>query len=299
MAASPPPTAPPRMVSRGSTRSPVLKLGLRRNPLRDFYHFWLTTAWPGLVAIIIGGYVGVNALFALAYLALGDSIESARPGSFADAFFFSVQTMATIGYGKMVPRTFGANALVSLEALCGLLGFSMVTGLIFSKFARPTSRVLFSKIAVISERDGVPSLMFRLANERSNQIIDVNLKAVLARNETTAEGEQIRRFHRLQLSRDWAALFSLTWTAIHPITPESPLFGLTRADIDELRAEIFVIVSGVDETFSQTIHARFSYIPEDIVWNRRFTDVLTRLPDGGWQIDYRRFHEATVADEPA
>ncbi|MHB1843923.1 MAG: ion channel [Deltaproteobacteria bacterium] len=288
----------PRLVNRQPVRRRVVRLGLQPQFFRDFYHFWLMTPWPWLVALVLLAYAGLNAAFAGGYLALGDALENARPGSFTDAFFFSVQTMATIGYGKMVPQTIGANILVTLESLFGLLGFSVITGLVFAKFARPTARVLFSRIAVVSMRDGVPSLMFRIANERTNQIVDAQIRVVVARNEQTVEGEPVRRFHPLELSRGWATFFSLTWTVIHPITEKSPLHGRDSSQLEAENVEIIVLITGVDETFSQTIHARYSYVPSEIVWGGRFVDVLARLPDGRWEVDYTKFHEAVVAGEP-
>jgi inward rectifier potassium channel len=288
-----PPPAPVRYIGRGGDRVRIVRVGAARRPLSDFYHLFLTLGWSQLLAFVVGLYLVGNVLFALGYLWLG-GVEGARPGSFADAFFFSVQTLSTLGYGKMVPVGLGANILVSAEALCGLLGFSIATGFIFARLSRPSARVLFSKVAVVALRDGVPSLMFRMANERTNQIVDVQLRAVVARSERTAEGEQIRRFHELKLSRDWAAVFSLSWTAVHPITPDSPLYQATMESLKAQSAEIIVLIRGVDETFSQEIHARFSYSPDDLVWNGKFVDVMGRLPDGRFRVDYSHFHEAVV-----
>src|SRR5262249_23589165 len=161
------------------------------------------------------------------YLLLGHAIANARPGSFSDAFFFSVQTMATIGYGQMAPATFAAHVLVSVEAFVGLVGFAMVTGITFSKFSRPTARILFSNVAVVTQRDGVPCLMFRMANERGTSIVEAQAHVVLTRSETTLEGEKVRRFYDLKLLRQQNILFALSWTALHPITQESPFSGET------------------------------------------------------------------------
>ncbi len=277
-------------------RRRVVRVGApRRNPFGDLYHAWLTASWPSVFAAVVVLYLAANAAFASLYLLLGDGIEGARPGAFWDAFFFSVQTMATVGYGKMVPAGPAANALVAAEAFVGLTGFSITTGLAFAKLSRPTARVLFSRVAVIGTRDGQPSLMFRMANERQNQVVDVHLRAVLARAEKTAEGEDVRRFHELPLSRDWAASFSLTWTAIHPISEESPLHGATPESLRAQQAQLIVLLTGIDETFSQTIHARHAYFPEEIACDRRFVDVMKRLPDGRFQIDYGHFHDVQEA----
>ena len=181
---------------------PVERAALRKPFFNDLYHFFLTTTWPRMFAIVLVVYLGTNAVFAVLYLLGGDCIDHAEQGSFGDAFFFSVQTMATIGYGSMFPKTLYAHILVTLEALTGLLGVAMATGLVFAKFARPSARVLFSRHAIVGPRDGIPSLMFRMANERSTQIVEAQLRVVLVRDEVTREGEAVRRFHELKLSRD-------------------------------------------------------------------------------------------------
>ena len=239
----------------------------------------------------------MNALFAFAYLAGGDGIENARPGSFIDAFFFSVQTMGTIGYGRLAPGTVWSNLLVTVEVITGVLGLAMVTGLVFAKFSRPTARVVFSQRAVVTPHDGVPSLMFRMANARGNRIVEARVRAVLARDETTAEGETMRRFHDLALVRDRNPLFALTWTAIHPITATSPLFGATPEGLAAMGAEVVASLVGIDETVSQTVHARHTYAAADLAWGARLRDILRRLPDGRRQVDYARFHDVEPTAE--
>ncbi len=274
----------------------VVAIGLRRQPGKDLYHSLLTASWRKLFVLVAVGYVCSNAMFASGYLLEGDVIENARSGSFLDAFFFSVQTMATIGYGKMAPRTTLANALVATEALVGMMGLAVVTGLVFAKFSRPTARVLFSRVAVVAPYDGVPSLMFRMANERASQIVEAQLHAVVLRDETTAEGEPVRRAHDLHLRRSRSAVFALTWTAIHPITPDSPLHGEDAASLLAKRTDLIVSLTGFDESLSQSVHARHGYGPGDIVWGSRFEDVLGRLPDGRLAIDYRKFHDVVPVD---
>jgi inward rectifier potassium channel len=278
---APPEPARPRIVRRG----------LKRRPISDLYHFLINTSWPRLIALLIVVYLSTNAVFAAAYLAAGDAIENARPGSFVDAFFFSVQTMATIGYGKMVPRNTLADVLVTVEAFTGTLEVAMVTGLLFAKFSRPTARVLWSRVAVVSARDGVPSLMFRMANERGNQIVEAQLHLVLARNERTLEGEQVRRFYDLPLVRDRNATFAFTWTAVHPITPVSALYGATAEALAAQQAEVIASIIGIDETFAQTVHARHSYGADSIAFGARFVDILLTDADGQRYIEYTRFHD--------
>jgi inward rectifier potassium channel len=274
----------------GSGRE-IHSIGLRNTPLRDIYHSLLTTTWTQFFGIVLAAYLGANLLFAGGYLAIGDGIEEARPGSFADAFFFSVQTMATIGYGKMAPRGIAANLLVTVEALVGLLGLALVTGLVFAKFSRPTARVIFSRNAVIARFDGVPSLLVRMANERGNQIAEAQAHLVLLRTERTSEGEEVRRIHDLRLVRSQSAFFAFTWLIVHPITPDSPLHGETPESLRKKDVDLVASMTGLDETLSQSVHARHAWTPDQILWGHRFADVLVTLPDGSRAIDYRKFHE--------
>src|ERR1700693_5733713 len=243
------------ITSAGPLEPDTTILGLEDSRLSDLYHSLMRTSWPALLAGVVLVFILINAVFAVIYM-LDHGIENARPGSFGDAFFFSVQTMATIGYGKMVPESVVANILVSVEALFGLLGLAMITGLVCAKFSRPPARVRFSKYAVVSNRDGIPSLHFRMANMRANRIVDASARVVFARQEKTLEGEEIRRFYDLKLQRDRNSLFIYSWTAIHPITEDSPMSGLSVEAMEAASAEIIVSVIGLDETFGQTIHAQ-------------------------------------------
>lgn len=284
------PPPPQKLVDPRLART-VVRTGAARRPLGDLYHVLLNARWSALLAVFAMYYVVANSLFALLYLMGGDNLANAHPGSFADAFFFSVQTMATIGYGLMAPKTFYANVLVAIEAFIGVVSFTMATGLFFAKFSKPTARVVFSKVAVVAQRDGQLSLMFRMANERANQVVEAQVHVAMARTETTAEGEEVRRFYDLALARTRSPIFVLTWTVIHPITEDSPLRGATGESLRDCQGEIIVSVTGIDETFSQAIHARWSYLPGEIVWGARFVDIMSTLPDGRRRVDYTRFHD--------
>jgi inward rectifier potassium channel len=251
----------------------------------------LSASWLWLLSVMLVAYLLSNALFALAYLATGDGIENARPGSFGDAFFFSVQTMATIGYGKLVPRGNVANALVTIEALFGLGGLAVATGLLFAKFSRPTARVMFSRNAVVAVRDGVSRIMFRVANERESMIVSAQMSVVLVRNETTREGERIRRFHDLVLERSRTAIFPMSWTVSHILGPDSPLHGVSSKSLEADEVELVCSLTGTEELFASTIHARFSYAVGDIRIGHRLVDILSQEDDGRRSIDYRRFHD--------
>jgi inward rectifier potassium channel len=261
----------------------------------DFYHHTLTSSWLSLLLQITGAFVLGNAVFSLGYYVDG-GVENAH--SFADVFFFSVETMATVGYGKMAPVSVVAHLLMSLEALTGLIGLAIVTGLIFAKFSRPTARVRFSRFAVVSKRDGVPSLMFRMANVRANQIVEAQIHVVFSRQEHTLEGEEVRRFYDLELARYRNAIFGYSWTAIHPILPGSPFHGATPESLAAADAGVVVSLTGIDETFSQTVYARNYYYPDDIVWGARLVDITSLSPDGDSLIDFSRFDKIAPAELP-
>lgn len=269
----------------------IVGMGAWYSYWRDPYHLMLTLPWSGFLALTALGYLVANALFALAYLAGGDGIENARPGNFSDAFFFSVQTMASIGYGAMYPRTAYTNVLVTLESLTGLMGLAMGTGLMFARFSRPTARVIFSRVAVITPYEGVPTLMFRAANQRRNQILEAQMRVGLGRDEVSVEGQSMRRVYDLNLIRSQNPLFSLSWTAMHPIDEQSPLYGVTPESLDEAEAALVVTLSGLDETVSQIIHARHTYASRDILWNMRFVDIISKTKEGNRFVDYSRFHD--------
>jgi inward rectifier potassium channel len=274
----------------GSTSDEVVKLGVRRRPLTDAYHFLLTSPWWVLFTLILVCYLAANAIFAAVYVE-DAGIENARPGSFRDAYFFSVQTMATIGYGRMVPTTTLTNVVVTLEALFGLVALALATGLMFAKFSQPRARVLFSRVAVVSVRDGVRSLMVRLANERPTGLVEARLHLVFVRDETTVEGESVRRFYPLPLTREWSAVFALTWTAVHQLDASSPLYGATAESLKTCSAQLIASLVGIEEATAQTVHARYAWTADAILFDRRFRDVLFKMPDGRRAVDYAHFHE--------
>ncbi len=276
----------------------IVSVGLDSRFWHDAYHVLLTMPWRRFFALVFAAYLLVNAVFALGYRALGDAIENARPGSLLDCFFFSVQTLATIGYGKFAPGTVGANLLVTVEALLGMVGLAVTTGLVFARFSRPTARVLFSRVAIVAPYEGVPSLMFRMANARGNQIVEARLRLTLIRDELTAEGEKVRRLHDLRLRRSEHGAFALSWTAIHPIDEESPLHGVDAAALVASTSDVVASLTGTDESLAQPIHARHGYRAEDIRWNVRFVDILRSDPRRS-VIDFTRFHDVEPFGRPS
>jgi inward rectifier potassium channel len=288
---------PPPSPRRNRLIGPLGQTQVQRDGLHyrriwsDVYHGLLRMSWGWLFLTIFVLFFVLNSIFALAYLAGGNTIENARAGNFWDAFFFSVQTLATLGYGKMAPLGFYANLLSSLEVFAGLLSLALITGLVFTKFSRPTARVLFSKVAVIGPHGGVPCLMFRMANARKNQILEARLNLTLLRDEQTQEGSRMRRFYDMALLRKHSPVFSLTWLAIHPIDKNSPIYGLNAEALAAMNAEIVVSLSGTDDTFLQPVYKQHSYLPEEIIWDASFEDILMTLPGGKLAVHYGKFHE--------
>ena len=285
----------PSRIDRGQD---VRRIGGRPHPLSDFYHTLMRANWPATFAGIFAALILINVLFAVAYVTLGDGVEGVRPGNFEDCFFFSVQTLATIGYGKMVPVTRAAHVVVTIEAFTGVLVTALTTGLLFAKFSKPTARVLFSRVALIAPYDGVPTLMFRIANERSNRIVQASVKVSAVLTVVTKEGETMRRLVDLKLQRSDSAMFAITWTVFHPIDASSPLHGLSEKEIAERKIGVVATLIGLDETLSQTVHARNSWDADHILVGRRFVDVLTDHEDGSRTMDLTKFHDTVPVVAP-
>jgi inward rectifier potassium channel len=294
VATKPAVTVQPRARLFGGDLARLEVIGAPRLGVRDLYHFLLSASWWRVIGAVALGFLLLNAIFGAAYLQFG-SIGNARPGSFEDAFFFSVDTFATVGYGYMYPNSTVTHVLVTLEAFAGLFSTAMVTGLVFAKFARPRSRVLFSKFAVVSDRDGLPTLMFRVANERRNHVVEANMRVGMLRFEVTSEGERIRRVVDIDLVRSQSPAFVLTWTVMHTIKPGSPLYGESAETLAAKESEIVLTLTGLDETLSQTIHARHSYIAEEIRFGEKFADILIAGAGGKRVVDYTKFHDTKPA----
>ncbi|HEY3776921.1 MAG TPA: hypothetical protein VGL35_02565 [Rhizomicrobium sp.] len=279
----------PRIVSRSGTRRRAVVKGQDRSRWRDGYHLVLTVPWWAFFAGIAAVFALVNTVFALLYMADPRGIQNAR--GFWDYFLFSVQTIGSANYTVMVPRSVYANVVVSVEAFFGILNLALITGMTFARFSRPFARVVFSRVAVITPFDGVPTLMFRAANQRGNQILDAAVQVSLARQVITQEGIAMRRFEELKLARARTPLFGLSWTVMHPIDRSSPLYGATMESLRDSQIEIVILLRGTDDTLSEIIYARHSYMPDEIVWGRRFADVIALAPSGRGIVDLRHFHD--------
>jgi inward rectifier potassium channel len=284
-----------RLLNRDGTFNPR-RDGLSFLRSLSAYHYFLTIGWGRFFSIVVIAYLVANTLFALAYLACGvDALSGVPPrvigGSFARAFFFSVETLSTIGYGNISPTTLSANLVMTVEAFVGLLGFALGTGILFARFSRPTAAVLFSERAVITPYRGMTAFMFRITNGRTNQLIELEAKVLFSRIEGSS-----RKYDQLSLERTRVVFFPLSWTIVHPIDERSPLFGLSHADLVAKEAEVLILLTGTDETFSQTVHARSSYKPQEIAVGERFVNIYNPMDHHGVvSIDVRRLSETEPA----
>jgi inward rectifier potassium channel len=254
------------------------------------YHSLLTIDWPRFLLAMAIGYLGMNLVFGLAFYALGPSAlgetdGAFAPGTFLQAFFFSVQTFATIGYGAILPASQPANFLVLFESFVSLVSIALATGLIFARFSRPIPKIRFSRHAVVAPYRGGRGFMFRIVNAGRNEIVGVEATVTLARFEIV-NGVRTRTFTQLALERTRVIFFSLSWTIVHPITSDSPLWGVTHDDLVASEAEFLILLSGTDETFFQTVSTRGSYVANEIRWGYRFTNIFRDpTPEGVVRID--------------
>ncbi len=268
------------------------------NPLSSMslYHWLLTISWPKFLAFITGSYVAINTLFAFAFLLLGTDALQSTTGSFAGqpfyrAFFFSVDTFATIGYGNIIPVGLVANTLVTIEALLNIVGVALATGVIFARFSRPSTRIIYSRNAIVAPYRDKMALEFRIANARSSQLIDVQIQAILTKIEQVG-GSAVRKFYELALERNRVVFFPLSWTVVHPIDSASPMWGLTHTDFVNGDAELLVLLIATDETLSQTVHSRSSYQADEIVWGAKFANMFMRTEaEGIIGMNLSRIHE--------
>jgi inward rectifier potassium channel len=237
--------------------------------------FLISLPWPWFLTLVFAAYLAVNTLFAALYYSLGpghltggDAPHSL--GRFLNAFFFSAHTLTTVGYGNIAPGTISANIFAAIEALIGLLGFALATGILFGRFSRPSARIGFSEHALIAPYEGGTSLQFRIVNRRPNALMEIEATVILMSVEGEP-GKQKRTFQALTLERDDVDFLALTWTVVHPIDESSPLSGKTKEDLQQKQAEVIVLIKAFDETFSQSVRARYSYRFDEIAWNAKFT----------------------------
>ena len=265
----------------------------QRAPLKDAYYLLLEASWGLFIALFGCVFLAINLLFGSLYLIFGGIHGMAN--SFSQAFFFSVQTISTVGYGQMHPVSLMANFTVMIESMMGILLISLTTGLCFAKFSRPIVRVLFSNKAVINNRNGVPIFSFRVANERANHIAEAQITVTLLKTDISQEGETLRKLHNLNLDRNSTPLFIMSWLVMHKIDESSPLFGVTEEMFKKDQMLIIVSLIGYDSTLGQTVHARCGYRYDDLVWGGRFVDAIKTNPDGSAQLHFEQFHDVVKA----
>ena len=281
----------PARINLEEYRATLTRSAIAR-PENNFYHWLLGTSWTSFLLLVIFVYLGTNLLFAFAYLACGPgAITNTRPDSLIDVFYFSVQTMATIGYGQMTPVGHWPNSIVTFEAFFGIVYSALTTGLAFARFTRPTAGVRFSKVAVVGNHDGTRTLKFRVANDRSSHIVEAQLRLWLIAESMTSEGERYRRSIELALQRSESPVFSLTWTAMHSLDETSALNEYLGNSAIEQQWHLLITFTGYHESLANQVYARHVYLPRDVQQNATFIDIVTVLPDGGRVIDLSNFEK--------
>lgn len=262
------------------------------NVQRQYLSWWdntyfhlVTMRWPYFFLLVLLAYLLLNLLFTVLYLLAGvEQLQGLAPGSFwetfAHVYFFSTQTITTVGYGHISPVGYSANFIAMLESFTGLLAFALISGLLYGRFSRPTAKIVFSEnLLVAPYRDG-QGIMFRMGNARKSELLETEVQMILSMNQLDQNGELIRKFYGLNLEFAKISFFSLSWTVVHDISENSPLRGLSLEDLKEAAAEIMVLVKGTDEANEQLVHARRSYVAEEIIWNARFKPVISRNAKG-------------------
>jgi inward rectifier potassium channel len=282
---------PPRIDLRGFS---AVKVGVHRFSLADPYYFVLSMRWSTFLTVVLAVFLAANLLFAALYWAAPGSVANTRPGAFADAFFFSIETLATVGYGVMTPATLYGHLVASMEIFVGMFLTALATGAFFARFARPSARMVFSETAVVAPYEGGRALMMRLASRRLQGISEVSARLHYFRNEPTSEG-RFRRFDELKLVRSSMPVLSLSWTLIHVIDDASPLWGMTEERLDVEAPVIMLSIRGFDEAISSAINDRQTYRRGDLRIDHSFVDILRDLPDGMIELDITRIHDTRAA----
>ncbi len=276
-------TAPFRRVINKDGSFNVHRRGTTWRDVHPYLHL-INMSWPGFLAFLFLGYLLVNTLFALVYSAIGtDHLQGAEAatefGRFLNAFFFSAHTLSTVGYGNISPKGTAANAVSSFEALVGVLGFALATGLLFGRVSRPSARIGFSQNMLVTPYQDGASLQFRVVNMRRNSLMELEVRTMLMTVDRE-NGQAKRNYNLLRLEREKVLFLPLTWTIVHPIDSESPLWGKTAEDLIRLQAEFLILIKAYDDTFSQTVLARYSYRHDEVVWGKRFAPAFSVDEEG-------------------
>src|SRR5437762_5441527 len=277
-------------VSVRAGRFEFLKVNAETWEWRDLYHWILALNWPRFAALILGGYIAINIIFAALYSIGGDCIAGVARGSFLDAFFFSVQTLATVGYGHMYPQSIYGHLVSTAEIMTGVFLLAVMTGLIFVRFSRPVARVTFSKSIVIGPLNGKPTLMVRVGNENHHSMVEAKFRIMYTRDQQLVEGGDFRYFHDLKLHFDRLTVFPAALTLRHEINEKSPLGGATLESLEAERALFFVSVVGIDPVIAAEVQTQKDYSWRDLLFGRRFVEIYTQ-EEGRLTVDYGRLHD--------
>jgi inward rectifier potassium channel len=284
----------PQLVKFGHRE--IETLGLSQGFWTDLYHRAMTVHWPvffGSAAVL---FVTLNAVFGFLYWLGHEPIANAEGNGPLAYFYFSIETLATVGYGDMHPQTDYGHLIATVEIFTGMSFLAVMTGLIFARFSRPRARFVFASTAVISRHEGRQALMIRTANARHNTISRANARLWLIRAERSKEGDQLRRFYELKLDRSEHPMFVLSWMLFHIIDKESPLHEATASDLEEGDALLVLNVGGLDDSSAQQLYARHVYSWRDIRWQHRYKDITSVSPQGRFLLDYTKFNDV-VAEE--
>jgi inward rectifier potassium channel len=259
------------------------------------YHYLVSISWLRFNTFVVAAYLIINIFFAFIYMAFGVSNINAQHTylihDLLESFFFSLQTFTTVGYGRLNPTSDIESFIAGIESLTGLMGFALATGLLYGRFSKPNAKIIYSKNAIIAPYNGITAFEFRIANARDNQLIEADIQVMLSMKDKAKGREAKRVFHNLSLERQKVTFFSLTWTIVHPIDKESPLYGLSANDLKEADAEFLILLKAFDDTFSQTVHSRSSYKYDEIIWGAAFKSVFVDSKSGVSTIDMRIIHE--------
>jgi inward rectifier potassium channel len=293
------PAAPKPVGRRIVTVGPrqVVTEGIVQPIFHDLFHHFMTVSWPRLFATLATFFLVFDLSFGFLYYLVPGCIANLNPPGFAGDFFFSVETLATVGYGEMHPQTFYGHSVAMIEIFVGLMSLALITGLMFARFSRPQARFLFTRNGVVRPIEGKPTLMFRAANERQNVVQDASARLHMLRDEITEEGYRIRRIVDVPLLRSQHPIFALGWTLMHVIDDASPLRSETAESLLNSTAMFVLTLSGTDENTGQSLMARSEYSSADIRWNATFHDILEVAPDGTIHVDYGKFHDIEPLQE--
>jgi inward rectifier potassium channel len=278
----------------------VKRIGLPFFNTANNYHTLITMSWTKFWLMVLSGYLAMNILFAFIYMSFGPNGLDGSSGStsslshFWDAFFFSAQTISTVGYGHISPKGMGTNSIAALESMMGLLTFALATGLLYGRFSRPSAQIVYSKnILVAPYQETGRGLMFRLANLRRNILVDLEIEIIFSYNETV-NGKPQRRFYPLELERKSVSILTMNWTIVHPIDASSPLAEMSHQELIDSEAAFAILLRAFDDTFSQTVHSRTAYQAREIVWGAKFKPIFDRADDGRIVLDLSRINEHEV-----